>query len=220
MSLMVIEGRRHMKTPRMMRQVEAYWEGLRPFGDLPSRDQINPRGLENALDYAFILDKPASGECVFRLGGERLGDILGIAIDRVPMVAMFLHTTQPALREALNAVFSDPAIMRAELSSEDSVMRPTFDANLLLLPVKNAANEVTQALGVLHFDGPLGRSPRQFTRFSHNLTRLILTDKTPVFAKEPEPIGMAEAPAEFAYESGRPVSSGRPQLKIIKGGLK
>ncbi len=217
---MVIEGRRRMKTPLILRQVEAYWEGLRPFGGLPTRDQINPRGLDSALDYAFLLDKPSTGECTFRLGGERLGDILGIALDRVPLLAMLSQADQPTLRSALNSVFEEPAIMRAELSSEDSIMRPEFDANLLLLPLKAADDEITQSLGVLHFDGPIGRSPRQFNRISHNLTRLVLTEKSQTSANEPEPLGMAEAPAAVSYESGRPVGSGRPQLKVIKGGLK
>ena len=38
-------------------QVEAYWEALRGNRLMPRRSDIDPRGIEAALEYAFILDK-------------------------------------------------------------------------------------------------------------------------------------------------------------------
>lgn len=208
-----------MRTPGIIRQVEAYWEGLRPYGDLPQRDQIDPRGLDSALDFAFLLERSHTGEPVFKLGGERLGDILGIPLERVPMVALFSQSLQPAVNSAVTSVLDEPSLLRAELTSERGVMRPEVDAHLLLLPLKDGEGHIAQALGVLHFDDAIGRSPRQFTRFSHNLTRLVLSAAPAPQIPAPQPLGMAEQMSEFVYENGRPDTSGRPKLKVIKGGL-
>ncbi len=36
-------------------QVDAYWEALRNGRLMPERAEVDPRGLECALEYAFIL---------------------------------------------------------------------------------------------------------------------------------------------------------------------
>ncbi len=83
--MLVIEGNRRMKTPRILNQLEAYWEALRPEDGLPCRDDIDPRGIEDALDYSFLLAKSHSGDVVFRVAGERLGELFGVSLERVPI---------------------------------------------------------------------------------------------------------------------------------------
>lgn len=39
-----------------VQQVRAYWEALRPPGGLPHRDQIDPRGLSDALGQVFFIE--------------------------------------------------------------------------------------------------------------------------------------------------------------------
>lgn len=208
-----------MRTPRIIRQVEAYWEGLRPFRDVPSRKQINPRGLDSALDFAFLLEQSKTGDSVFKLGGERLGDILGIPLERVPMVALFARSLQPLIRSALTSVFESPSILRAELVSVAGVMQSEIKANLVLLPLKDQEGVISQALGVLHFTDSIGRSPRLFNRFSHDLTRIELASSPMTQMSQHEPIGMAESASSFSYEKERPDFTGRPSLKVIKGGI-
>jgi len=209
-----------MKTPGIIRQVEAYWEGLRAYGDLPTRDQIDPRGLDSALDYAFLLDVSHTGECVFKLGGQRLGDILGAPLEHVPFAALFSQAVQPQVRSALRSVYTDPAMLRAQIISQEGVMRPLVEANLLLLPLKGPDATVSQALGVLHFEDALGRSPRQFNQFMPSLTRLVLSESLTPKYLDKIPMGMAEASSEFTYEKRRTEQSVRPNLKVIDGGLK
>jgi hypothetical protein len=42
-------------------QVEAYWNALRGDKLLPKRSEIDPRGIERALENAFILERIAPG---------------------------------------------------------------------------------------------------------------------------------------------------------------
>jgi hypothetical protein len=216
--MLVIEGSRRLKLPSILRQVEAYWEGLRPLGDIPNRDQVQPRGLESALDYSFILEFSKTGEVVFRLSGERLGDLLGMPLERVPLAALFARNLQKQVKDSVGAVFQSPGILRAEITSVASVMQPALHGHLLILPLRGPDQLISRALGVLYFDGNVGKAPRQFTQFNHNMTRVMLCNAVSIADLVNEPMGMAEAPAEFAHKKGRP--EGRPNLKIISGGLK
>ena len=54
-------------------QLRAYWEGLRAEGDLPTRAQIDPRGIERALEYAFIAERIAPGVARADRLGSRCG---------------------------------------------------------------------------------------------------------------------------------------------------
>ena len=42
-------------------EVEAYWEALRGVRMMPLRSEIDPRGIERALDHTFILERIAPG---------------------------------------------------------------------------------------------------------------------------------------------------------------
>jgi hypothetical protein len=41
--------------------VEAYWHSQKPKNSLPKRSAIDPRGIEDALNYAFILESIGTG---------------------------------------------------------------------------------------------------------------------------------------------------------------
>ncbi len=62
---------------RALSQVEAYWEGLRQGRDVPMRSDIDPRGIEDALEYAFILERIAPGLARLRVAGSHLSDVMG-----------------------------------------------------------------------------------------------------------------------------------------------
>ena len=217
--MLVIEGSRRMKTPVIFRQLEAYWEALRPVGDIPSRDTIDPRGFESVMDFAFLLEVSPNGEPVFRLTGERLGDLLGVSLDKVPMTALFKRECQPQVRNAMLSVFTSPGVLRAELTSEASISRPELTASLQVLPLRKLDGSITCALGALHFDRPVGRSPRQFSEMNHNLTRIVVDSQKYEAATNPSDYEIAEPTTEFIYEKRLPSEEGRPNLTIIKGGL-
>ena len=61
-------------------EVEAYWEGLRMGRTVPMRSEIDPRGIERALEFTFILERIAPGLARFRLSGMHLNDLLGMEV--------------------------------------------------------------------------------------------------------------------------------------------
>ena len=63
-----------------IRQAEAYWTALLTGEGVPMRSQIDPRGLENILEYTFILERIAPGLARFRLAGSHLNNLAGMEV--------------------------------------------------------------------------------------------------------------------------------------------
>ena len=199
---------------RMVSGVEAYWEALRPSAGVPSRAAIDPRGLEAVLDYTFILERVSPGLTRFRLAGHRVSDLLGASVEGVPFTALCAPNCQLLMAKSIESVFCAPAVFRGELIAPKSFGRPEIQASLSLMPLRHDDGSISRALGVLVPTGRLGRTPRHFETFTHNLTRLVVAD--PVEVRE-HALGMAESAPEYAIKKERPAFTGRPNLKVIQG---
>ena len=73
-----------------LREVEAYWSGLRDGRAMPARADVDPRGIQSALEYAFILERIAPGVARFRVAGMHLNDLMGMEVRGMPLTAMFV----------------------------------------------------------------------------------------------------------------------------------
>ena len=135
-----------------LRQAEAYWTALRDGNSIPRRTQIDPRGLENLLEYAFIIERIAPGIARFRLAGQHLTQLIGMEVRGMPMSALFTSRSRPNVGAALGQVFDTPAIVELTLHSEDRFGGPTFSAQMILLPLMSDYGDVSRALGVLVSD--------------------------------------------------------------------
>ena len=148
---------------RIVAQMRAYWEGLRAGREVPARADIDPRGLENALEYAFILERVAPGMGRFRLAGMHLNDLMGMEIRGMPLTAMFTPEGRKRVADATEAVFQGPAIAELVLTAEAGIGKPPMTARLLLLPMTSDMGDVTRILGCLVGEGQgIGRTPRRF----------------------------------------------------------
>ncbi|MDE1130590.1 MAG: PAS domain-containing protein, partial [Ascidiaceihabitans sp.] len=66
-------------------QVESYWEALRGSRLVPKRSEIDPRGIEYALEYTFVLERIAIGMARFRIAGSHLCNIMGMEVRGMPL---------------------------------------------------------------------------------------------------------------------------------------
>ena len=68
-------------------EVEAYWEALRGSRLMPTRAEIDPRGIEQALEYAFIVERIAPGIARLRIAGSHLNELMGMEVRGMPLTA-------------------------------------------------------------------------------------------------------------------------------------
>jgi len=143
-------------------EVRAYWEALRNGRPVPLRAEIDPRGIERALEYSFVLERVAPHVARFRLAGMHLNDLMGMEVRGMPITAFFTPAARLRAAEIVDSVFRAPEIVELTLAAEAGLGRPAIDARLVLLPLQSDLGDISRALGCLVADGTIGRAPRRF----------------------------------------------------------
>ena len=146
----------------LLAQVRAYWQGLRHGIDLPTRDKIDPRGIAEALESTFLLERIAPGMAQFRIAGLHLHDLIGLDVRGMPLSTLFDPASRRRLSDGLEAVFTTPAILEMWLEAECGIGRPHLEGRMLVLPLNDAQGQTSLALGCLAMAGGMGRAPRRF----------------------------------------------------------
>ncbi|MCL6282124.1 PAS domain-containing protein [Ruegeria sp. 2012CJ41-6] len=132
-----------------LRQAEAYWAALRQGDGVPKRAAIDPRGLSNLLQYAFILERVAPGLARFRLAGQHLTQLMDMEVSGVPLTALFAGPDRQAVSDHLTRLFDGPAIVDLTLCGQRRFGRKTPTARMILLPLRSECGNVDRALGVI-----------------------------------------------------------------------
>ena len=202
-------ARMDMRFP-VITEVHAYWEALRNGRPLPMRSEVDPRGIERALENAFVLERIAPGMARFRLAGMHLNDLMGMEVRGMPITALFEPAGRLRLSEALEQVFAAPSVLDLWLEGERGIGRPALEGRMTILPLLGTKGEPSLALGCLATVGTLGRAPRRFT-----IAGLVREPVRLPLAAKPEPVaakaGFAEAAEAFAPRPPR----GKPNLRLV-----
>ncbi|GAA6207593.1 hypothetical protein NBRC116601_08860 [Cognatishimia sp. WU-CL00825] len=131
-------------------EVETYWEGLRGRAEVPKRAQIDPRGIQTALPYAFILEKVTPRIARFRLAGSKICQAFGAEARGMPATCLITPDRRDFFENTLQDVFAMPA--RARLNfTWGHASDHQIDAQMLILPLHDDIGRVTRALGCLQF---------------------------------------------------------------------
>ena len=203
-------------------QVEAYWEALRGDRVMPKRGDIDPRGIDRALENAFILERIAPGVARMRVAGTHLSDLMGMEVRGMPLTALFTPETRQELSDGLEEVFQMPAIGRLDIEAAAGNGQPALVGRMLILPLKSDLGDVSRILGCLITHGDIGIGPRRFTVTRQDI-RPITTgvgaappDAVPLSKTAPpsRPPGLA-AP-EVPFEHTGKSSNRPPYLRLVK----
>ena len=215
----LVRARTDMRFP-VITEVYAYWDALRNGRPLPLRSEIDPRGIERALENAFVLERIAPGMARFRLAGMHLNDLMGMEVRGMPLTAFFTPKAREEMTRVLEAVFSGPEIVELTLSAEPGIGKPAVEGKLLILPLRSDLGDVTRALGCFATIGAVGRAPRRFEITSVKTTKIRGVEPSAAAlaakpaAQSAQQGGFNEAPAAFA--GAAPVPAKRPALRLVK----
>ncbi len=199
----------------MIQEVRAYWEALREDGQIPLRSRVDPRGIERALEHAFVLERVAPGLARFRVAGMHLNELMGMEVRGMPLSAFFLPEAREMLAPLVEGTFSAPQISELGLRSPARIGCPEMEGAMILLPLRNDKGEITRALGSLVMAGDMGRAPRRLTIAEARTIPLPGVPQPERGVEEflspiPQPGGgFAEAPTTF-----RPARRGH--LRLVK----
>ena len=143
-------------------ELRAYWEGLRRGGGIPSRADLDPRGIAGVLDRVFVGERIGTGLIRLRIAGTALTDISGLEMKGLPLSVLFLPEARARLAEVLERVLVAPQAAELHLEAERSIGRPALSGRHLLLPLQSNGGARDLVLGCLATEGETGRAPRRF----------------------------------------------------------
>lgn len=200
-------------TKAIVDEVRTYWEALRAGRPVPLRSEVDPRGIEGALDCSFILERMAPRVARFRVAGGHLNDLMGMEVRGMPLTAMFSPASRGEVGAILADVFDRPAVAELTLQAETGPGRPALAARLLILPMRSDRGDIDRALGCMPSSGPIGLAPRRFALTEAERHDIVVGRPARPATRSfdlTEP-GFAEAMAPFA----RPARS-RAHLRLVK----
>ena len=184
-----------------IRQAEAYWTALLTGAGVPMRSQVDPRGLENILEYTFILERIAPGLARFRLAGSHLNKLAGMEVRGMPLTSFFEAEARDDVTSTLEQVFAAPAVTELGLVSKGKLGRMQLQARMILLPLKSDLGDITRVLGVMVSDGAIGATPRRFTVADSRVRTVADLQLPPQNAPQPA-VGFAEEQEPFKPAKG------------------
>jgi hypothetical protein len=192
-------------------QVEAYWEALRGARLMPNRAEIDPRGIEGALEYSFIVERIAPGIARLRIAGSHLNDLMGMEVRGMPLTSFITAASRRQVSDTLEEVFETPATCTLHLVSEASAAQAPLEARMLLMPLKSDLGDVSRILGVLVAQGEIGSSPRRFD-VTRSLLRPIVAGSSSVL-RAPVLPPKPPAPAK-PVQTAAPLAAGFAEPKV------
>ncbi len=205
-------------------QVEGYWEDLRGMRMMPKRSEIDPRGIESALEYTFVLERIAPGMARLRIAGSHLSDLMGMEVRGMPMTSFITPSGRRQLSDALEEVFQRPAVCELRLAAESGRDKPLMDARMILLPLKSDLGDVSRILGCFVARGDIGRSPRRFDVVGVKIRPITASASVPTAQDEPAKPQVPAKPAPAtgfaeekpAFAPAAPKTGDVPYLRLVK----
>lgn len=212
----VVEMSRFGRSPGYpaLRQVEAYWTALLDGRTVPDRADIDPRGLEDALDVTFVAERIAAGVARMRIAGHHFSDLLGMEARGMTLNAFFDPAAKADMAGAVDACCDQPAQVQIMLRAKGEMGRPEILGQVLLLPLRSDMGETSRILGVIGTTGQIGRTPRRFEIEGISVTEL--GGGTGIRPAIPRPAPRPEAAAGFAEPGAAFDHAGETRLRPSK----
>lgn len=151
--------RRHQA--RALDLIERHWCALARGGRLPRRAEIDPRGIEDALEYAFLVERIAPGHARLRVAGGHLTALAGMDVAGMPLSVFLAPAARQNFAALLRGVFDDPARLSLPLAAPGRFGQPELQGRMVLFPLADERGAATRALGGLALAGRIGRAPRR-----------------------------------------------------------
>jgi hypothetical protein len=202
-----------------------YWEELRAGRDAPTRSEVDPRRISDALESMFILEALDDGQLRFRLAGTRLCEWLGLEARGCVAETMMARGQEGEMRDLGRRVLLEPAPGVMRLRAEDGA-ETRWAGEMLLLPMRSELGELARVIGCVNLmEAGRRRQPQPPLRLRCLGVRLLPVETAPGAAETARraaadplgaPAGFGEPRAAFGRARGGG-DAARPRLTAIEG---
>lgn len=190
----------------ILKSLEQYWQTLRRTQQIPARTDLQPTKIDQVLSYTFIVHRVAPGTARFRVAGQKIHELLKMDARGMPLTTLFHPQARGQIQDYVELAFAEPAIIALPLVSDGSLLRPTLNGTMLLLPMHDYYGQSNRLLGALVTD-PQNSSNRP--------RRFVIPPDAPI---RHDPLGLKLAATQLMprdmIQTKRPDAS-RPALRLV-----
>ena len=147
---------------RAVQTIDRYWHQLAAGSVLPRRSQIDPRLIQDALEYTFIAERISGGHARFRVAGGSVSGVLGMDVPGMPLAVLVSPEARTRFADEVAHLFDAPCKLGLTMQAPAAFGQPALEAHLRLYPLLGSAGGVTQMIGTFVTTGHIGRTPRRF----------------------------------------------------------
>lgn len=194
-------------------QVEAYWRALYDNTTIPKRSEIDPRGMEHNLEFAFVLEVVAPGVARIRVAGMHLNDLMGMEVRGMPITAFFTPDARAKVAEGIRRVAEGTQLADFALLAAGGPGKEPLDGRMFLAPLLDDAGQPTRILGCLQTNGHIGRTPRRFD--SARLSLRALDEPRRLQEPRIRQIAFAEEAAAFTGPAPKAIARKSGHLTLV-----
>ena len=195
-----------------------YWKKTRRADGIPTRSDIDPRGISTLISNAFVVERIAPGLARMRIAGTHLSDLMGMEVRGMPLSALFQPDHRDALSHDLVRLFDEPAMLRMSLTAKPA-HGPAIEGALVLLPLRSDLGDISRAIGCLVTRGPINQAPYRFMMTKRSVTPITVTEAIrnvgEDLAQHTPLAGFGEDRADFE-DAPRRNSAERSYLKLVR----
>ncbi|WP_424932004.1 PAS domain-containing protein [Amaricoccus macauensis] len=194
-------------TDLMLTSLKSYWERLRAGRIAPYRAEIDPRQFESALENMFIIEKIGENNMRIRLAGMKVCEMMGMEVRGMQPGYLIDDVDRQRYQRLLHVVMNEPAVVELKLEAPNRT--GTYEAAMLLMPLRSDFGDINRVLGGISGRGDFFAPPLSFTITDVTVAPIEPSESTE--ASQPLP-GFAEEQAGFG-----PAPTKGPQLRSIDG---
>ena len=142
--------------------VLSYWLGLMRQGRIPHRSDIDPNGIEPALDHIFVAERINTGHLKLRQVGRHLIDLFECDVRGLSLCDFFAPSDHQTMSLLLETALQHPARLTLSLTAHSGIGQSPLSSRMMLLPMRSDLGDLSRLLGCLISFGGTGSVPRQF----------------------------------------------------------
>lgn len=213
-SVITLDSRRRAAGSECFATLDGHWSALADGRIMPHRNDIDPRALEPILDRCFLLEQFAPGMARFRFAGQNVADLMAMDLRGMPFSALFAADAREAVEDTLTAVFAEPARCELVVQSQRRGLRGRAAGQILILPLRDNAGEVTRAIGCLSLGGTRITAPQRLDVVGQDRRTLVGFGTRPATPRPVETDSVFDA-ADAARARIRQRRDMRAMLRVI-----
>jgi len=141
---------------RALRILDAYWHSLAARGGVPRRAAIDPGAIQDALEYAFLVDRVGPHHARVRITGGAVNGILGADLVGMPLSVFLTPEARVEFDDVLARCFDQSAMLSLTLVKTDAV------AQMHLYPLLDHKGRIAHLLGGIVAEGGAASGARRF----------------------------------------------------------